>query len=191
MSDPIKFYFACFSPWSYLALDGLKSIAEKHGREVVYKPTHVGRQWQETSAGRPLGDRPEVLQAYRLIDLPRWAAWRDVPLNTEPKHFPAPFLLSSCVIIAAGQTGAEMYEITRALMRGCWAEERNIGDPDDVAAIADAIGLDGGLWWQRRKPTRSWRSSRPTPTNPSPMVPGACRPSSWTANSSSARTAWK
>ncbi|MEK9900872.1 MAG: 2-hydroxychromene-2-carboxylate isomerase [Rhodospirillaceae bacterium] len=143
MSDPIKFYFACVSPWSYLALDGLKSIAEKHGREVVYKPTHVGRQWQETGAGRTLGDRPEVLQAYRLIDLPRWAAWRDVPLNTEPKHFPAPFLLSSCVIIAAGQTGAEMYEITRALMRGCWAEERNIGDPDDVAAIANGIGLDG------------------------------------------------
>lgn len=143
MSDPIKFYFACVSPWSYLAIDELEDIAKKHGRTVAYKPTDVGRTWGETGAGRPLGDRPEVLQAYRLVELPRWAKWRGVPINTEPKHFPAPFLLSSNVIIAAGQSGADMFEITRALMRGCWVDERNINDPDDVAAIADGVGLDG------------------------------------------------
>ncbi|MBN42517.1 MAG: hypothetical protein CL573_03395 [Alphaproteobacteria bacterium] len=143
MNDPIKFYYACVSPWSYLALDGLKAIAEKHGREVAYMPTHVGRQWQETNAGRPLDDRPTVLQSYRLVELPRWAAWREVPLNPQPKHFPVPFLLSSGVIIAAGQTGANPHDITRALMRGCWANERNINDPDDVAMIADGLGLDG------------------------------------------------
>tara|TARA_A100001037_G_scaffold302031_1_gene332796 strand:+ start:1609 stop:2211 length:603 start_codon:yes stop_codon:yes gene_type:complete len=143
MSDPIKFYFACVSPWSYLAIDALKEIAEKHGRTVVYKPTDVGRTWGATGAGRPLGDRPEVLQTYRLIELPRWAKWRDVPINTEPKHFPAPFLLSSNVIIAASQSGADMYEITRALMRGCWVDEKNVGDPADVAAIVDSVDLDG------------------------------------------------
>ena len=75
---------ACISPWSYLAVDALKTLAEKHGRDIAYKPTHVGKQWQETGAGRPLGDRPAVLQAYRLVELPRWAAWRDVPVNTDP-----------------------------------------------------------------------------------------------------------
>tara|TARA_R110002110_G_scaffold376568_1_gene586473 strand:+ start:48554 stop:49156 length:603 start_codon:yes stop_codon:yes gene_type:complete len=143
MSDPIKFYFACISPWSYLAVDALKALGEKHGREIAFKPTHVGQQWQKTSAGRPLGDRPEVLQAYRLTELPRWAAWRDAPLNSHPRHFPVPFLLSSGVIIAAGQAGADMYEITRALMRGCWVDELNVNDPGDVAAIADGVGLDG------------------------------------------------
>ena len=143
MSDPIKFYFACVSPWSYLALDKLKAIAEKHGYEVAYKPAHVGRQWQVPSTGRPLEDRPKVLHAYRLLELPRWAAWRDVPLNAEPKHFPVPFLLSSGVIIAAGQAGADMYPITRALMRGCWVDELNINDPGVVAAIAGGVGLDG------------------------------------------------
>ena len=84
-----------------------------------------------------------MLQAYRLIELPRWATWRNVPINSKPKHFPAPFLLSSGVIIAAGQAGADRYEITRALMRGCWVDEKNIADRDDVAAIADSVGLDG------------------------------------------------
>ena len=28
-------------------------------------------------------------------------------------------------------------------MRGCWVDERNIGDRDDVASILDGLGLDG------------------------------------------------
>jgi len=143
MSDPIKFYFACTSPWSYLALDELNAIAAKHGREIAYKPTNVGRQWQTSGAGRSLGDRPEVLTTYRLVDLPRWAQLRGVPLNSEPKHHPVPLQLSSGAIIAAGQAGADMYAITRALMRGCWVDEKDISDPSDVTAIVDGVGLDG------------------------------------------------
>lgn len=143
MSDPIKFYFACVSPWSYLGFDALLEIAEKHGRAVALKPTNVGRTWSETGAGQPLGNRPEVLQSYRLLELPRWGAWRGVPINSEPKHFPAPFLLSSHVIIAARQAGEDAHAVTRALMRGCWADERNIADEADVADILNGLGLDG------------------------------------------------
>lgn len=143
MSDPIRFYFACVSPWSYLGLDALKDIADRHNRTIAFKPTNVGRTWSETGAGQPLGNRPAVLQSYRLLELPRWGAWRGVPINPEPKHFPAPFLLSSHVIIAAGQAGEDMYAVTRALMRGCWVEERNIGDERDVTEILDGLGLDG------------------------------------------------
>lgn len=143
MSAPIDFYFACVSPWSYLAVDELKRIADAHGRTVSYKPTDVGRAWGETGAGRPLGDRPKVLQDYRLVELPRWAAWRGTEINTAPKFFPAPFHLSSNVIIAARQTGADVYPLTRALMRGCWVDDLNIADGEDVAKIADSVGLDG------------------------------------------------
>ena len=106
MTAPIDFYFACISPWSYLAVDELKRLADAHGRTIAFKPTDVGRSWGETGAGRPLGDRPQVLQDYRLIELPRWAAWRGTEINADPKHFPVPYHLSSNVIIAARQTGA-------------------------------------------------------------------------------------
>jgi 2-hydroxychromene-2-carboxylate isomerase len=43
MPAPIEFYFACVSPWSYLAIDELKRIADAHGRAVNYKPIDVGR----------------------------------------------------------------------------------------------------------------------------------------------------
>lgn len=143
MSTPIDFYFACPSPWSYLAVDELKRIADAHQHTIAFKPIDVGRSWRETGSGRPLGDRPQVMQDYRLIELPRWAAWRGTEINKQPKHFPAPFQLSSNVIIAARQEGTDVYALTRALMRGCWVDELNIGDSDTVGKIADGVGLDG------------------------------------------------
>jgi len=143
MSTPIDFYFACPSPWSYLAVGELKRIADAHERTIAFKPIDVGHSWSEAGSGQPLGNRPQVLQDYRLIELPRWAAWRKVPLNSQPKHFPTPFHLSSNVIIAARQTGADVYALTQALMRGCWADELNISDAGTVAKIADGVGLDG------------------------------------------------
>jgi len=143
MTAPIDFYFACVSPWSYLAIDELKRLADAHGRTVAYKPIDVGRSWSEAGAGQPLGNRPQVLQDYRLIELPRWAAWRGTEINSQPKHFPAPFLLSSNVIIAARQAGADIYPLTRALMRGCWVDELNIAYSETVGKIADGVGLDG------------------------------------------------
>ncbi len=143
MTAPIDFYFVCVSPWSYLAVDELKRLADSHGRTIAFKPTDVGRTWGETGAGRPLGDRPQVLQDYRLIELPRWAAWRGTEINKRPKHFPAPYHLSSNVIIAARQTGADVYPLTRALMRGCWVDELDVADSETVGRIADGVGLDG------------------------------------------------
>lgn len=142
MTTPIDFYFACISPWSYLAVDELKRIADAHGRDIAYKPIDVGRSWKETGAGQPLGNRPQVLQDYRLVELPRWAAWRGTEINNHPKHFPAPYFLSSNVIIAARQSGADVYPLTRALMRGCWVDELDVSDADTVAKLADDAGLD-------------------------------------------------
>lgn len=143
MSTPITFYFACISPWSYLGIDALKEIAERHGRAIAFKPIDIRRTWSETKTGRPVAERPQVLQDYRLLELPRWRSWRDVPLNIHPKHFPVPFDLSNRVIVAAGQSGADMYPLTRALMRGCWVDELDISDSGQVAEIANSLDLDG------------------------------------------------
>jgi carboxymethylenebutenolidase len=144
MTKDIQFYFACISPWSYLATERLQDIAGKHDRTIAFKPIDVGRAWSTTGGGRPMGERPQVALDYRLVELPRWRAYRNVPLNVNPKYFPVAHQLSSHVIIAANQAGNDVYPLTLGLMRGCWADERDISDPDTVAAIADEAGLDGG-----------------------------------------------
>ena len=143
MTANIDFYFACSSPWSYLAIEGLQAIAARHERQLSLLPVDVGRAWSTTGGGRPMGERPQVALDYRLVDLPRWRDFRNVRLNVQPAFFPVDHWLSTRVIAAAQIAGADLYPLTLALMRGCWADERNIADPDTVAAIADAAGHDG------------------------------------------------
>ncbi len=144
MSAPIDFYFACPSPWSYLALDALNGIGARHGRDIRYKPIDVERAWEETGTGRPLPEKPRALQNYRHLDLPRWAAFRGVEINPTPKKLaPATKFLTSRAIIAGRQAGYSVYPLVRAFMRGCWVDDKNISDAATVAALANDAGFDG------------------------------------------------
>ena len=47
------------------------------------------------------------------------------------------------MIISAILSGLGAFEITRALMKGCWVQEKDISNPDDVLAIVDSVGFKG------------------------------------------------
>ncbi len=139
----IEYFVATASPWTYLGHERLIEIAGKHGAQIVVKPMDLGRVFP-VSGGLPLGQRAPQRQAYRLVDLPRWAAFRRRPLNLHPKYFPVDGHPSARWIIAAealfGQPAA--LRLTGAVLAGVWAGERNIADPAELAAIATGTGLD-------------------------------------------------
>ena len=63
----------------------------------------------------------------------------------QPKFFPVSPDLASKMVIAARLThGVDVaLELAGAIMRGLWAEDRNIGDEDTLALLAGACELDG------------------------------------------------
>src|SRR5690606_9465585 len=84
-------------------------------------------------------------QAYRLVDLQRWAAFLDVPLNLQPRHFPTPGHEAARLIILAGQrhgSGAAL-QVSYAAMHGLWAQELDISDLPTLARLADGCSLPG------------------------------------------------
>ena len=98
------------------------------------------------SGGLPLAKRPPQRQAYRLVELERWSELLHLPLNLQPKFFPVSADPSAKLIIAAQLahgTDAAL-DLTGAVMRALWAEEKNITDADTLAADRDhACGYDG------------------------------------------------
>ena len=84
-------------------------------------------------------------QAYRLAELARWSKFLEIPLNIHPAFFPVAGDPGSKLIIAAlHQNGTDAaMALLGALGRACWAEEKNIADPDTLVAVANAVGLDG------------------------------------------------
>lgn len=139
----VRYYFTPVSPWTYLGHARFVDMAKRHGATVLVRPVDLGRVFP-VSGGLPLGKRAPQRQAYRLHELARWRDAVGLPLTIHPKHFPVPADLAARTIIAAdlaAGTDAAL-GLAGALMRACWAEERDVSDAATVAAIVAGQGLD-------------------------------------------------
>jgi 2-hydroxychromene-2-carboxylate isomerase len=154
MEKVVDYYFTPLSPWTYFGHARFTAIAGRHGATVRYKPSDFHKIFA-ASGGVPVAQRPKQRQAYRLMELERWRKFLNMKLNLRPKHVPVPPERAACLIIAAKQSGADPGPLSEALMRACWAEERDISDADTLAAIAEACGLDGGALLARSPEARA------------------------------------
>ena len=68
----IDYYFATISPFAYLGFERFTAIAAKHHATVAVKPINLGDVFP-ISGGLPLSKRAPQRQAYRLVELQRWA----------------------------------------------------------------------------------------------------------------------
>jgi len=140
--ERLSYYFTMASPWTWLGHDEAMALCRQHGVAVDILPVDLAEVFS-ISGGLPLPQRAPQRRAYRLVELQRWRARRGADLNLHPKHFPAPADKANCMAVAAVMGGLDAAALARALMRGVWAEDRNIGDDGDLRAIADAAGFDG------------------------------------------------
>jgi len=139
----VEYFFTPVSPFTYLGHERFVAIAQRHGVSVDVKPVDLGPVFA-ASGGLPLKQRAPQRQAYRLVELARWSKHLGLPLNLQPRHFPVPPAVASKWILATlSQQGAGgALKLSGALLRAVWAEERNIGEADTLAAIASEQGFD-------------------------------------------------
>jgi carboxymethylenebutenolidase len=141
MVKTVDYYLSLNSPWAYLGSRTFGEILKRHGAQVRVKPVILGEVFPRTG-GLPLAKRAPERQAYRLVELKRWAAFRDMPLNLHPQFFPAPEVLAAGCVLALGESGGDALTVTSAILRAVWAEERNIADEATLAEILRENGQD-------------------------------------------------
>ena len=132
----IDYFYSLASPFTYLAGDRLEQIAERRGAEIAYRPCDMMQVFGQTG-GLPPAKRHPSRQAYRLQELQRLSAHAGLVLNLHPKHWPTDPTAASLMVIEAGDDAGAM---SRDFLRACWAQERDIADPDTIAAIAGGAG---------------------------------------------------
>ncbi len=142
MTKTIDYYLTLTSPWTYFGSTRFEEIARRHGAEIRVKPVNYGVIFPRTG-GLPLPKRAPERQAYRLMELKRWRAHLDIPLNLHPKHFPVPDGDAACMVIAAEQNGGDPLRLAHAVLRAVWVEDQDITDITALAEIANAAGHDG------------------------------------------------
>lgn len=146
MSKTVTYYLAPQSPYTYLGHARLVDIARATGAHIDIKPFDLGRVFG-ASGGLPLAKRAPQRQAYRLIELQRWASFLQLPMKIQPTYFPVPGDPAARLIIAARTSlgGEAAVTLAGAIQHALWADDKNIGDDAVLAQIATACGFDGAM----------------------------------------------
>lgn len=138
---PIDFYFDFSSPYGFIAAEVIEAVAERHQRQVTWRPILIGAAFKITNA-QPLLGQP-LKGDYALRDLARSAAYMGVPWSGLPSPFP--FLAtapSRAFYWLTDRDPAAAKRLARALLRAAFVEQQDISSPAIVKTTAMTEGLD-------------------------------------------------
>jgi len=144
MTLHVDYFVSLNSPWVNLGAARFEALVARHAPTVSIWPVDFGTVFAG-SGGLPLPKRAPQRQAYRMMELKRWREHLGLPINLEPRYFPAAEALSAQCAIALRETqgSAVAMRFAHRVLRALWQEEANTGDPDVLAALADEVGLEG------------------------------------------------
>lgn len=142
MSKTVTYYLSLISPFTYLGQPRVMELGQRSDVNIVYKPFDIFKIFAATNTP-PVGKRHPSLQAYRLVELERLSKAFNLPLNLHPKHFPSPSDQASAMVIAAQKMGMDVGPLVMTMLKGVWADERNLTDEQDLVTMADKAGFDG------------------------------------------------
>lgn len=138
----VEYYFSFISLWSYVGSLVFQDLVRRRDVDVVYKPIDLLAVFA-AGGGKPVRERPVQRQAYRLVEMERWKAIRNIPLVTWPKFYPADPSLGHRMLLVARDQGQDVGAFAHAGLKAVWADELNIADPDTLIELANRSGLDG------------------------------------------------
>jgi 2-hydroxychromene-2-carboxylate isomerase len=158
MTKHIDYYFTPVSPWAFLGHARFMQLLRDSGASVSVRPVDFGAIFP-ASGGLPLAKRAPQRQAYRLVELKRFADALQVPLNPQPKFFPVPADPAALLIVAAGEREGEdvALELAGRFGTAVWVEQRDIGDEATRRAIVAGAGLGDDLHERAAAPATAGR----------------------------------
>jgi 2-hydroxychromene-2-carboxylate isomerase len=135
----LGFFHDFSSPYAYFAAERVEAVAARAGARVRWRPFFLGALFKALGLERaPIFDFAEAKRRYYWDDFARCADLYGLAYR-RPSRFPMNTLTALRMVVAAADQGP----LTRALYRAYWAEDRDLADPVELAAIADAQGFNG------------------------------------------------
>jgi len=136
----IEFWFDVGSPYSYLAWRALPKLAAEKGARIDWRPMLLGGVFKATGNHSP-AEIP-AKSRWTRIDMQRWAERIGTTIRMNP-HFPVNTLALMRGAVAMKTLGEEPFlRYLDAVFRAMWVDARNMGDPDEVAAVLREAGFD-------------------------------------------------
>ena len=141
----LEFFYDLSSPWTRVAFENVQPIIAETGAEIVWRPFLVGGVFnavnQSVYAARANPDDPKFRLTFHWLK--EWAKLADVPMNFPSPHHPVKSVHAMRACCALEDDQAQLFSFTTAAFNAYFTDQRNLDEPDVLAAIADECGLDG------------------------------------------------
>ncbi len=138
----LDFYFSFVSLYTYIGYEAFEALVEKHGLEVTYKPIDLHAVFA-AGGGLPVSKRPPQRQAYRFVEMQRWALERNIPLVLRPKHHPSDPVIGHRMLIAALQQKLDVRQFIHNALKILWVDDLDIKEAKVMIDTANRSGLPG------------------------------------------------
>ena len=146
----IDFYFSFISLYTYIGYEAFQALVQKYDLEVTYKPIDLHAIFT-AGGGLPVSKRPPQKQAYRFVEMQRWAIARNIPLVLKPKHHPSNPEIGHRMLLAAMSNGEDIRQFVANALKILWVDDLNIEDPQVMVAAANRSDLDGHALLEQSK----------------------------------------
>lgn len=138
-TEVIEAYLTVNSPYALLGAPTLRRLSETYATPVTLRLIKAADVFGPTGT-LPLPQRPPARQAYRLVELRRWAKRRDMALTLHPKAFPIAERPAQGAILAGMAAGLDGLALAEAVGRALWIDD---ADPGESADLAKALAAGG------------------------------------------------
>ena len=139
MAKTVEFYFDFGSPYSYLAYKALPAIAAARGAQILWRPMLLGGVFKATGNHSPA--EIAAKSAWMQRDMERWAARYGAAFKRNP-HFPINTLTLMRGAAGMQLRGMDFGKYAETIFCAMWAEPRNLGDAQELAAVLREAGFD-------------------------------------------------
>jgi 2-hydroxychromene-2-carboxylate isomerase len=141
MRATIDFYFDFSSSYSYVALPRLARLVDELDCQINWKPIALGVIFKANSHAPPAADTAKG--RYVWHDVERTAALENLPFKW-PEPFPFNSMTAARVFWHLANSDADRaIDWARAVFHASFGEGRDCSNPDELAAVAGDLGLDG------------------------------------------------
>lgn len=144
MPHTVDYYLAPASPWTYLGHERLSEMVRAGGDDIALRvlPFDLGAVFK-VSGGLPLPQRAPQRQAYRLVELRRFAERLKLPMHIQPPFFPVAGDPAALLIVAVEREDGPQaaMRLCAAVFSAVWEQQRNIASADVLAELLRETGL--------------------------------------------------
>lgn len=139
MTGRVEFWFDFSCPYAYVASTRIEALARRAGAELDPRPMLLGGVFRARGTPQNLSATLNPAKAaHNLNDMRRQAQQAGVPLHMPPGHPLRTVEALRCVLAV----GEPFMPLAHRFYRAYWAESRDIGEGEVVAAILTEAGLD-------------------------------------------------